>query len=110
MSRSRQAVEPDLALRLAPPQGMDVVPSYDAGWAVASDGSRVPYLAYAGGTDANWSEELERLHSESSRTHFLDVWTRTAILEQTRGLHARATIVDLGCSTGHLLQDLRFVH
>ncbi len=90
---------------------MNLVPPYDGGWAVADGGSPVPYLAYAGGTEeANWSEELERLHSESSRTHFLDVWTRTAILEQTRGLRERATIVDLGCSTGHLLHDLRFVH
>jgi len=56
----------------------------------------------------NWSDELEALHEESSRDHFIDVWTRRAVL---LGLGGRVpypgTIADLGCSTGYLLEDLR---
>ena len=55
----------------------------------------------------NWSDELEQLHEESSRTHFLDRWTRGAILERVGALPADATIADVGCSTGYLLEDVR---
>jgi len=55
----------------------------------------------------NWSDELEDLHQESGRTHFLEVWTRQAILARIGDLPPSAVIVDLGCSTGHLLEDLR---
>lgn len=55
----------------------------------------------------NWSEELEELHEESSRTHFIDVWTRRAILERQGPLPARPTVVDIGCSSGYLLADVR---
>jgi SAM-dependent methyltransferase len=54
----------------------------------------------------NWSEELEQLHEHSSRTHFIDVWTRRAMLERLGPLPATPAIVDLGCSTGYLLADL----
>jgi SAM-dependent methyltransferase len=54
-----------------------------------------------------WSEALENLHQESSRTHFLDVWTRSAMIERLSIPHERAVILDLGCSTGYLLEDLR---
>ncbi|HUZ20667.1 MAG TPA: class I SAM-dependent methyltransferase [Acidimicrobiales bacterium] len=57
--------------------------------------------------DTFWSDELEELHEESSRTHFLDVWTRTSMLERLGPLRALPTVVDLGCSTGYLLEDLR---
>lgn len=55
----------------------------------------------------NWSEDLEALHEQSSRTHFIDVWTRRAILARMGRLPAEPTVVDAGCSTGHLLKDLR---
>ncbi len=55
----------------------------------------------------NWSEDLEALHEQSSRTHFIDVWTRRAILARMGRLPAAPTVIDLGCSTGHLLEDLR---
>ncbi len=54
-----------------------------------------------------WSEELEELHEESSRTHFLDVWTRAAMLARVGDIGERPSILDLGCSTGYLLEDLR---
>jgi SAM-dependent methyltransferase len=55
----------------------------------------------------NWSEDLEELHVESSRVHFIDVWTRRAMLARLGALPASPTVVDIGCSTGYLLEDLR---
>lgn len=94
---------------LAAPPGRDAVPSFDGGW-VLGDVRPAPFLSYAGDMPVNWSDELEDLHEESSRTHFLDVWTRTAILERLGDLPAQPTIVDLGCSTGYLLEDLGAAH
>jgi SAM-dependent methyltransferase len=54
-----------------------------------------------------WSEELEELHEESSRTHSIDVWSRYAMLSRLTPLPPNATVVDVGCSTGYLLEDLR---
>lgn len=92
-----------MKLRDAPP-GTASVPPYDNGWAGE------PFLSYATPDDVNWSDDLEDAHEESSRTHFLDVWTRAALLEQVAGGREDATIVDLGCSTGYLLEDLRTAH
>ena len=67
-----------------------------------------PFASYVAPEHAvNWSEDLEELHEESSRTHFIDVWTRRAILARVGSLPERATVIDLGCSTGYLLEDLR---
>lgn len=92
-----------------PPPGAATVPSFDGGWLVAGE-RRAPYLTYVGEASVNWSDELERLHEESSRTHFLDVWTRRSLLERIGAVPAAATIADLGCSTGYLLEDLRSLH
>jgi SAM-dependent methyltransferase len=67
-----------------------------------------PFSSYvAAEHEVNWSEGLEELHEESSRTHFIDVWTRRAMLTRLGPLAPSATIVDVGCSTGYLLEDLR---
>lgn len=55
----------------------------------------------------NWSEELGRLHEHCSRWHFIDVWTRRAMLERLGPVGCAPTILDIGCSTGYLLADLR---
>jgi len=54
----------------------------------------------------NWSEELEEFHEESSRDHSLEVLTRGVMVDRIGSLTGPATIVDLGCSTGYLLDDL----
>lgn len=70
-----------------------------------------PFVSYAGADAAvNWSDDLEAVHAEASRTHFLDRWTRRAIIDGIGPLPAGATIADLGCSTGFLLEDLRASH
>jgi SAM-dependent methyltransferase len=58
----------------------------------------------------NWSDELEALHEESTRSHFIDQWTRGAILARLGALPATPVIADIGCSTGHLLEDLGRAH
>ena len=57
--------------------------------------------------EVNWSEDLEQLHQESSRTHFIDVWTRRAMLARMGCLPPHPTVIDVGCSTGYLLEDLQ---
>jgi ubiquinone/menaquinone biosynthesis C-methylase UbiE len=85
-------------------------PRYDEGWCL-DDGRRVPYLSMIDDGEAvNWSDELEDLHEEASRTHFIDRWTRGALLQAIREVRPDATIADLGCSTGYLLEDLRAAH
>jgi SAM-dependent methyltransferase len=70
-----------------------------------------PFVSYVGAdASVNWSEELEEVHAEASRNHFLDRWTRRAIIEGIGPLPAGATIADLGCSTGFLLEDLSRAH
>jgi SAM-dependent methyltransferase len=92
---------------LRPPPGQAAVPSFESGWKLEGD-ALAPFLSYVGDdADVNWSDELEELHEESSRTHFMDVWTRTAMIERLGEVPAAGTIADLGCSTGYLLEDLR---
>jgi SAM-dependent methyltransferase len=88
---------------------MDALPGFDEGWLIGQD-RRAPFLSYAEAGSVNWSDGLESLHEEASRTHFMDVWTRDAILERVGSLTSQAVIVDLGCSTGFLLEDLRAAH
>ncbi len=85
---------------------MAELPPFERGWVI--DGRLHPYLAYVDGDPSvNWSAELEQLHEEASRTHFLDRWTRSAVLDRVGELPDHATIADVGCSTGYLLEDLR---
>ena len=72
------------------------------------DGERDAYLRYVDdGHPVNWSAELEEMHLDHTREHFIDVWTRRAMLDRLGKLPAGAMIVDLGCSSGYLLEDLR---
>jgi SAM-dependent methyltransferase len=89
------------------PPGHSAVPAFADGWQLDGSSS-FPFLSYAeADPSVNWSDELEQLHEESSRTHFLDRWTRDAILAGVGPLPATATIADVGCSTGFLLEDVR---
>lgn len=79
------------------------------GWTDA-DGVR-PYLSYLGGDEgaAGWSAELEALHARSSEEHPIDVLTRRAAVAAMRGAvpGPDPVLLDVGCSGGHLLADLR---
>jgi SAM-dependent methyltransferase len=91
---------------LLPPPGAAQLPRFDRGW-VGESCEDEAFLAYVDRANVNWSEDLEDLHEESSREHFLDVWTRRAMLSQLHGLTGLQVIADVGCSSGYLLEDLR---
>jgi SAM-dependent methyltransferase len=92
---------------IVPPPGTTAVPRHDHGW-LTGGGERQPFLSYVeADPSVNWSDELESLHEEASRTHFIDRWTRSAIVDGIGLLPMRATIADVGCSTGYLLEDLQ---
>jgi SAM-dependent methyltransferase len=55
----------------------------------------------------NWSEDLEVFHEESSRDHPIEQLTRGTMLALFDQLPDTATIVEVGCSTGYMLDDLR---
>jgi SAM-dependent methyltransferase len=93
-----------------PPSGVTRVPDFDRGWLLGSD-HREAFLSYVeADPSVNWSAQLEELHEEASRTHFIDQWTRRAILARVGSLPAAPTIADVGCSTGYLLEELRDAH
>lgn len=95
---------------LRPPRGSDCVPDFDLGWR-REDGGTDPFISYVDDDHSvNWSAELEELHEESSREHFIDVWTRRSMLAYLGPLPRNPVVVDLGCSTGYLLEDLRAKH
>lgn len=92
------------------PPGWATLPAFDKGW-LRADGGADPYISYVGDRHAvNWSAELEELHEEASREHFIDVWTRRSMLARLGTLSRDPVIVDLGCSTGYLLEDLRLAY
>jgi SAM-dependent methyltransferase len=94
---------------LRPPPGRAGVPEFRDGWLEPGSDRPRPYISYLDeSVDVNWSPELEHLHEEASRTHFIDVLTRAlAIRALDPGALGRLpVIVDLGCSTGHLLTEL----
>lgn len=94
---------------LMPPPGGEI-PDFEQGWVGEAD-ARTAFLAYVEESgQVNWSEDLEALHEESSRDHFIDVWTRRAMLAHLGPLPAAPVIADVGCSTGHLLEDLHRAH
>lgn len=117
-------VAPALDARLglsAHPVGYRRADEGDAGMTVAalrerlapplSGGADAPFEAYAEAIDVNWSAELEALHEESSRDHFIDIATRGGILDGIAGrVGPGDVVVDVGCSTGYLLEDLRAAH
>ncbi|HXB63533.1 MAG TPA: class I SAM-dependent methyltransferase [Solirubrobacteraceae bacterium] len=97
---------------LLPPPGTEHVPAFDAGWrgVGGEQGASLPFLRYVDDKAVNWSEELEDLHEQSSRQHFIDVWTRRAMLAHLGELPREPLLADIGCSSGYLLDDLRTRH
>jgi SAM-dependent methyltransferase len=103
---SRESPQERFAAVLRPPPERDGLPEFDDGW--RQNGECEPFLAYRAAIEVNWSADLEALHEKSSRDHFLDVATRRALVEAVAGTVQEGTLIaDLGCSTGHLLADLR---
>src|ERR1700738_3757122 len=80
------------------------------GGAFVRSGKSMRVLAYEVG-ESGWSDELTDLHESAtdSGAHFIDVASRGhAINELKRTLGTRAaSIMEVGCSAGHLLADMR---
>jgi SAM-dependent methyltransferase len=92
------------------PPGRAELPRFAEGW-LTGGAEPAAFLSYVDADPSvNWSDDLEQLHEESSRTHFLDRWTRSAIIQGIGPLPVQPTIADIGCSTGFLLDDLRRMH
>ncbi|HEX3804251.1 MAG TPA: class I SAM-dependent methyltransferase [Solirubrobacteraceae bacterium] len=100
---------PPAEAKIAPPAGLGAVPAYDRGWLQRD--SRAPFLSYVSDDPAvNWSDDLEELHEESSRTHFIDRWTRKAVIDRLGNPAPNSVIADIGCSTGYMLEDLNVAY
>lgn len=99
---------PSLLTGLRPPPGHEAAPGFAGGWGTGG-AAPAPYLAYLDDAAAGWSADLEALHAESSLEHPIDVLTRAAAVAALRGagLGPFPRLLDVGCSTGHLLADLR---
>ena len=80
------------------------------GGAFVSSGKSVRVLAYEV-EESGWSDELTELHESATQSgaHFIDVASRNhAINELKRALGSKpASIMEVGCSAGHLLADMR---
>ena len=96
------------ALRLPPGQEP---PQFADGVWTSSDGTSRPYLSCLAGDDGliGWSPDLEALHERSSEEHPIDVLTRRTAVAAMRGAVTAPdpVLLDVGCSGGHLLADLR---
>ena len=66
------------------PEALEETRSYFASGREHGTAAAGPTKPTEPSSSAPWSEELEQLHQESSRTHFLDTWTRSAMLARQR--------------------------
>jgi len=93
-----------------PPVSAGEDPPVWTGGAFVRSGKSTRVLAYEVG-ESGWSDELTELHESAteSGTHFIDVASRDhAINELKRALGTKpASIMEVGCSAGHLLADMR---
>ena len=73
--------------------------------------SRAEFLAtlrQGAAGEVNWSAELEELHDDATRDHWIDLLTRRSLVEAIESaLRPDVVVVDLGCGSGHLLADVR---
>jgi SAM-dependent methyltransferase len=93
-----------------PPVSAGEDPAVWNGGAFVRSGTSMRVLAYEVG-ESGWSDELTELHESATESgaHFIDVASRDhAINELKRALGSKpASIMEVGCSAGHLLADMR---
>ena len=93
-----------------PPVSAGEDPAVWNGGAFVRSGTSTRVLAYEVG-ESGWSDELTELHESATESgaHFIDVASRDhAINELKRVLSSKpASIMEVGCSAGHLLADMR---
>ncbi len=107
----RVTAVPAIVARLRPPPGLAALPELTSeGWRADAATPPAPYISYLGDDGAvGWSADLEALHERAAQEHPIDVLTRLMAVSAMRGaaLGPRPTLLDVGCSGGHLLADLR---
>ncbi len=90
------------------PPGYSERPVYDGnGFVIGSQ--RVPLLVYEPGV-SGWTDDLTNFHEDlAGDSHPIDVASRNrAIAELRKHLRtAKPTVIDIGCSSGFFLRDLR---
>jgi SAM-dependent methyltransferase len=74
------------------------------------DGTLVPVLVFEVG-DSGWTDDLNKLHEQTSGgRHPMDLASRkNALLQIKQWLEAPGTVMEVGCSAGLFLKDLRRV-
>jgi SAM-dependent methyltransferase len=79
-----------------------------AGFAVGGAGEVVPMLSYVV-ERSGWSDELTAMHeADAGRDHPIDLASRgRAVAEVAGHIPADGVVLDVGCSSGWLLSDLR---
>lgn len=94
--------------KLPVPRGHTSEPIWDgAGFIIGSES--VPVLEYSENFEG-WSDDLTQLHEEAAGDqHPIDVASRKCAIDQVHRHAAKpsAVIMDIGCSSGFLLKDLR---
>ena len=93
---------------LRPLPGDTAPPIFEAGWP-RPDGRVEPYISYLGApSPEGWSSELEALHADATADHFIDVWTREAVLAALRAgcTSPPLDVLDLGCSSGLMTAEI----
>ena len=89
------------------PPGSSIKPQWNGRhFTLGGQANRV--LAYDAET-SHWSDDLTSLHeAEAGHDHPIDVASRRLAVSSMRRLHASAPIIlDVGCSSGFVLEDLR---
>lgn len=97
-----------LPFELPPPPGFDDRPLW-TGHGFALGSTIVPVLEYSENF-AGWSDDLTSLHEEvAGADHPIDLASRSDAVEQLRQhvTNPDAVILEIGCSSGFLLNDLR---
>ena len=65
------------------------------------------FLCY-GVTQSAWSDQLTEMHEAEARsTHPIDIASRSLALQSMQQLKGSPVILDIGCSSGFLLEDFR---
>ena len=97
----------DLPFRLPPPPTEESEPVWmGSGFRL---GSRMARIVDYGENLAGWSDDLTDLHERAAgATHPIDVASRRDAVRQLRSrlIAPRPTILEIGCSSGHLLHDM----
>ena len=92
-----------------PPVGVDGVVPVWTGDAFRLGGQPMRVIAYAE-SDSHWSESLTTMHEEvAGRDHPIDLASRRLAVATMKRLKGRPglRILDVGCSSGFILDDLR---